>query len=166
MNRMKQFYINLTDRMNTEDYEYVKSILKDNEYELFNKLLKSEQKHSVRVAREIQDSIDYIVVDDFDIVRNRDLLIKASLLHDIGKIKAKVNIIDKSVIVILNKITKGRLRLLNHKKIDCYYNHSKYSYELLKEIESNKVLLDIVENHHSESNNKLIIFFQSIDDNN
>lgn len=166
MNRVKQFYINLIDKMREEDYIYVKEILENNEYELFLKLLKSEQKHSVRVAKKIQDLIDYIVVDDNDIVKNRDILIKASLLHDIGKSKVKVNIIDKSVIVILNNITNGRLKNIKNRKIDCYYNHSKYSIEMLKDINLDKNLLYIIENHHKKTNNKLIEFFQYIDDKN
>ena len=166
MNRVKQFYMNVTDKMREEDYEYVKSILNDVEYSLFVKLLKSEQKHSVRVAKEVQNLIDYIVVDDFDIVKNRDLLIKVSLLHDIGKSKTKVNVIDKSIIVILNKLTKGKLKNIDNKKVDCYYNHSGYSYELLKDIEDNKLLLSIIKNHHSNSDDKLVKFFQSIDDSN
>lgn len=133
--------MNITDKMREEDYDYVKSILNDIEYSLFIKLLKYEQKHSVRFAKEVKNLIDYIVVDDSDIVKNRDLLIKVSLLHDIGKSKTKVNIIDKSIIVILNKLTRGKLKNVNNKKVDCYYNHSNYSYELLKDIEDNKLLL-------------------------
>lgn len=48
--RVKQFYINLTDRMTEKDYYYVTKILNSKELELFMKLSKSEQKHSVRIA--------------------------------------------------------------------------------------------------------------------
>ena len=48
--RVKQFYINVTDKMNEEDYKYVNAIITEEEFELFNKLLKSEQKHSVRIS--------------------------------------------------------------------------------------------------------------------
>ena len=110
--RVKQFYINVTDKMNEEDYKYVNAIITEEEFELFNKLLKSEQKHSVRIAKYIENSIDNKLVFDEDIINNKDLLIKAALLHDVGKSKKSVNVIEKSIIVILNKLTKGNLRNL------------------------------------------------------
>ena len=85
--RVKQFYTNVTDFMSAEDYEYVKSILNNVEFDLFNRLLKSEQKHSVRIAREIEYIINYGLTDNEDIILNKNILVKAALLHDIGKIK-------------------------------------------------------------------------------
>lgn len=58
--RVRQFVMNLTDRINGDDYKYVKSKLDDREYEVFNTISKSEQKHSVRVAREIECIIDEV----------------------------------------------------------------------------------------------------------
>lgn len=56
--RVRQFFINVTDRMNKNDINYVIERLNDKEKELFFKLLKSEQKHSVRIATEIENLID------------------------------------------------------------------------------------------------------------
>ena len=56
--RVRQFIMNLTDRINEDDYKYVKSKLNKKEYEIFNTISKSEQKHSVRVAKEIENIID------------------------------------------------------------------------------------------------------------
>ncbi|MBQ3421316.1 MAG: HD domain-containing protein [Romboutsia sp.] len=165
--RIKQFYINATDLMKNEDYDYVKRKLNNEEYKLFNKILKSEQKHSVRIAKEIEFIIDNNLIDDIDIIENKNLLIKAALLHDIGKSKQKVNIIEKSIIVILNKLTKGRLKKIQKsKKIQCYYNHSEYSYNLLKDIIEDDLILNIIKNHHNNTDNKYINFFKQIDDNN
>lgn len=166
--RIRQFYINLTDKMSSSDYIYVKSKLDENEFFYFNKILKSEQKHSVRVAMDIEQKIKDNSIDNKYIIDNLDVLIKASLLHDIGKAKAKVNIIDKSIIVILNKLTKENLRKVPFKKIQCYYNHATYSYEILKDISCDTVMLDIIKNHHNKNyiNNDLVTFFQQIDDNN
>ena len=167
LKRIKQFYINATDLMKNEDYDYVKRKLNNEEYKLFNKILKSEQKHSVRIAKEIEFIIDNNLIDDIDIIENKNLLIKAALLHDIGKSKQKVNIIEKSIIVILNKLTKGRLKKIQKsKKIQCYYNHSEYSYNLLKDIIEDDLILNIIKNHHNNTDNKYINFFKQIDDNN
>lgn len=165
--RVKQFYINLTDKMAPEDYLYVKSILTEEEYDLFVKLLKSEQKHCVRIAKEIEEIFKNNKIENCLILENKEILIKASLLHDIGKIRKRINIIDKSIIVILNKITKGSIKNLKNKKIQCYYNHPEYSYNILKNICDDEILLDVIKNHHKEeTNNELIMFFKKIDDNN
>lgn len=165
--RVKQFYINVTDVMKKDDYEYVKSILNKEEYDLFTKLLKSEQKHSVRNAKDIEYAIDNNLVNSDEIINNRDILVKAALVHDIGKIRKRLNVFDKSIIVILNKLTKGKLRNVERsKKVQCYYNHSQYSYEILKEMNEDQLLLDIVKNHHNENNKYIIKFFQEIDDKN
>ena len=197
--RVRQFIMNLTDRINEDDYKYVRSKLDDREYEVFNIISKSEQKHSVRVAREIESIIDEVergnqfangytltngeildrevilpVCDD--ILKNKDMLVKVGLLHDVGKSRQRINIIDKSIIVILNKLTSGNLRNINLKKIQCYYNHSEYSYEILKEINEDNVFLE--RNHHNENYSSdtcvdkkyylgnIIRFFQGVDDGN
>ena len=165
--RVKQFYINATDLMKNEDYEYVKKKLNNEEYKLFNKILKSEQKHSVRIAKKIEFIIENNLIEDIDIIENKNLLVKTALLHDVGKSKQKVNIIEKSIIVILNKLTKGNLKKIEKsKKIQCYYNHSEYSYNLLKDIIEYDLILSVVKNHHKNTGNKYINFFKQIDDNN
>ena len=165
--RVKQFYINATDSMISKDYEYVKIHLNNEEYDLFKKILKSEQKHSVRIAKEIEYTIENNLVDDIDIIQSKNLLIKTALLHDVGKSKQKVNIIEKSIIVILNKLTKGNLKnFKKSKKVQCYYNHSEYSYVLLKDIIKDDLILNIIRNHHKNTDNKFTNFFKQIDDNN
>lgn len=200
--RVRQFIMNLTDRINENDYKYIESKLNNKEYEIFKEISKSEQKHSVRVAREIENIINEIkkgnefksgytltngeILDrkiilsaKEELIKNEELLIKAGLLHDVGKSRQRINIIDKSIIVILNKLTKGKLRNINLKKIQCYYNHSEYSYEILKEmyknidlekknidvknentnemnidndkINKNNDFLEVIRNHHNEN---------------
>ena len=165
--RVKQFYINVTDKMTKKDYDFVKSILTNKELELFMKLSKSEQKHCVRIAKDIENIIDNKEIENYDILTNKNLLIKSALLHDIGKSKKRLNVIDKSIIVILNKLTNGKLKNIEKsKKIQCYYNHSIYGYEILKDMIDNEIILDIVKNHHSNNTNKIVSFFKEIDDRN
>lgn len=114
--RVKQFYVNVTDKMTEKDYDYANEILNKKELELFMKLSKSEQKHSIRIAKDIEFIIDNNETDDEEILKNRNLLMKSALLHDIGKITKRLNVIDKSIIVILNKLTKGKLKSIKTSK--------------------------------------------------
>lgn len=165
--RVKQFYVNATDKMTKKDYDYAKEILNSKELELFMKLSKSEQKHSIRIAKDIEFTIDNKEIKDEEILKNKNILIKSALLHDIGKITKRLNVIDKSVIVILNKLTNGKLKKLKKsKKIQCYYNHSSYGYAILKDIIDDEIILDIVKNHHSDETNNVVSFFKQIDDKN
>lgn len=165
--RVRQFFINVTDRMNKNDIDYVIERLNDKEKELFFKLLKSEQKHSVRIATEIENLIDSKEIRDEYLVSNKQKLIKVALLHDVGKARKRLNVIDKSIIVILAKITNQKLKNIEFsKKVKCYYFHSEYSYELLEDIMEDKEILYIIKNHHNDIDDKLINFFQAVDDKN
>ena len=165
--RVKQFYINISDKMTENDYDYAREILNDEEFDLFLKLSKSEQKHSIRIAKDIEFVIENEKTSDKDILNNKELLIRASLLHDIGKSRKRLNVIDKSIIVILNKLTNGKLKnIKKSQKIQCYYNHSEYGYEILKDMVKEELILDIIRNHHKNTSNKIVEFFKYIDDRN
>ncbi|MBU5307479.1 HD domain-containing protein [Clostridioides mangenotii] len=165
--RVRQFFINISDRMNKNDIKYVKEKLNDKEEELFFKLLKSEQKHSVRIATDIENLIDSKEIRDEELVSNKQKLIKVALLHDVGKARKRLNVIDKSIIVILAKITNQKLKNIEFsEKVKCYYFHSEYSYELLEDIIKDKEILYIIKNHHNDIDDKLINFFQAVDDKN
>ncbi|QBD83836.1 HDIG domain-containing protein [Clostridium tetani] len=146
--RIKQFYLNLIDRMKIEDEIFVDKYLTRYEKELFKKLSKSDQKHSVRVAYSIKSNC---------INKNKDRyyterLIKIALLHDIGKINCNLNVLDKSILVILDCLTKGKLRnLSNIKKINTYYNHGEIAFHMLKYKGYDNQFLDIIRNHHSRN---------------
>ena len=66
--RVKQFYVNVTDKMTKKDYDYAKEILNSEELELFMRLSKSEQKHSIRIAKDIEFTIDNNEIKDEEIV--------------------------------------------------------------------------------------------------
>lgn len=159
-NRISQFFKALNATISFYDIEFINKNLSLKEKKIFFKLAKSEQKHSLNVAYSINQ---YILNSklNYDIT----LLIKAALLHDIGKIYSSANVIEKSIIVILDKFTKGKLKKFNkYKKVDVYYNHADIAYNILCEnyaeekvgylekkfIES---LLYLVRNHHNDEIN-------------
>ena len=85
--------------------------------------------------------------------------------------KYSLNIFEKSTLVILNKITNGKLRRLdNIKNIDIYYNHGEKGARLLKEYNKyDKEFLEAIEFHHNDKfsgNNKLLDIIRESDNKN
>ncbi len=143
--RIKQFVWTLSSDINEEDIKYVEKILNKDELKLFKRLAKSEQKHCINVSKDVK-------LLCLEKGLNSEVLVKISLLHDIGKIQKKVNIINKSIIVILNSITNGKIKkFINIKDIDVYYNHGKMGVEILKKYGYNSRFLYLIENHHNEN---------------
>lgn len=143
--RVKQFYDYLTASVDSDDRRYVDKYLNSGEKKLFNKLAVHEQKHSINVAKDIENMYDKSLVKSDD-------LIKVALLHDIGKVKIKMSIIDKSIIVILDKITRGKMKKFqNIKKIYGYYYHADDGAEILKELEESSRILYLIKNHHNKN---------------
>lgn len=141
--RVKQFYWGITPNISKEDEEFLREYLNKTEIRLFFALNKNEQAHSLRTAKDVMD-----LVKDKE---SHDKLIRAALLHDIGKIEQKLNVFDKSIMVILHKITGGRLRKFTEiKKIDVYYNHAEKGYNILKQHLEDERVLYLVRNHHKE----------------
>ncbi|WP_125154828.1 HD domain-containing protein [Clostridium rectalis] len=144
--RVKQFYLCITDKMDIHDKIFIEKYLNKTELKLFKKLSDHEQKHSVRVAYGVQS----IYLNKYKGKINLNRLVKVSLLHDIGKIYCKLNAIDKSVLVIFDILSKGRLKKLDGiKKINIYYNHAERGYNLLKGKGYDPEFLYLVRNHHN-----------------
>lgn len=139
--RVKQFILALISKLSEDDIRFINLYLDSEEKELFNRLSESEQKHSVNVARDMKE-----------IFHNNKMLndiVKVSLLHDIGKIAERLNIIDKSILVILDKITRGSLKkYCKNSKVNIYYNHGEVGSNLLRGIKYDKELLNIIKYHH------------------
>lgn len=143
--RIKQFYWAINSTLTPNSIHFVESNLNLNELKLFNKLSISEKQHCINVA--------YDVIGECKLKNLKpDLLIKAALLHDIGKIYKKLNIIDKSFMVIADNLSNGYFKKFsNIEKINVYYNHGKIGRDILKRYNEEERLLYLVENHSNFS---------------
>lgn len=164
MNRIKQFIWAITSSFKKIDEEPLNKYLNKLELEEFNKLSKAEKHHCIRVCK---DSINkYKDNELIDIKR----LAKITLLHDVGKNKEHTNIFEKSYIVILDKITKGKLKShQKNKKIYIYYNHQIESINILKKIGGyDKDFIEAIKNHHNDKsiNNIYLNILKKYDDKN
>lgn len=143
--RIKQFVSSFYSDIKEEDIKYVEKILNNDELKLFRQLAKYEQKHCINVSKDVTS---LCLKKGY----NNKILIKVSLLHDIGKIEKRVNVINKSIIVVLDSLTKGKLKKFNNiRDIDIYYNHGKKGADILKNYGYNSRFLYLIENHHNNN---------------
>ena len=143
--RVKQFYWSMVSKINDEDIDFLKMHLETYELQLFNQLPTYDQKHCVNVARDVKATCNQRKLQ-------AKYLIKVALLHDIGKIYNSMNPIDKSIMVIMHKITNGKIKA--HKKIknvNTYYNHGDIGYNLLRKYGYDDRFLFLVKNHHNDN---------------
>ncbi|WP_330656148.1 HDIG domain-containing metalloprotein [Alkaliphilus flagellatus] len=160
--RIKQFYWYFTSIFKKIDEEFVIGYLNKKELALFKKLSVGEQHHSIRVAKNAIKIINDKKILGIDM----NWFIKICLLHDIGKTDGNINIIDKSILVIIDKLSKGTIKkYANIKKIDIYYNHPTKAMKILKPLNLDEESLYIIRNHHKVvEDNMLLNILKESDD--
>lgn len=165
MYRVKQFLWGIKSLYRDIDIEYVKKFLTEDEIKIFKKLKINDQHHCIRVCK---DSLE--INRNYELNINEYKLGKAALLHDIGKTKFHLNLVEKSIVVILHKLTRGYIKKYkNIKQIDIYYNHPKIGYEILKEKGYSKDILEVVRYHHTKNrmiDNEYLTIISFCDDRN
>ncbi|SNS74746.1 HDIG domain-containing protein [Anaerovirgula multivorans] len=140
--RVKQFFQGLTAKLYEEDLHFINQYLTSQEQNLFFQLRKSEQRHSINVAYGCK--ID---------APNNLALIKAALLHDVGKIGSNLTLINKAFVVLSDKMNLKPSVMPSFLKEAMYYkiNHAKLGYELLLKLGLQEKVLVLVKNHHKEN---------------
>ena len=165
MRRVKQFFRCITAKLTEEDKKIINEYLNENEINLLYKLPVYDIKHCVSVAMDIKtnESEDKLIKNNI----NYKELIRIALLHDIGKSYKILNPFDKSILVLSNKFTKGRIKKYENKsrKIYIYFNHGKEGYKILKGNEYSEEFLKVIRDHHDYSkNNKWLEIIRKYDD--
>ena len=140
--RVQQFIRAMTASLSYEEEQWIKVYLTPKEQELFFRLKVYEQKHCLCVAK---------LLDEW--TSGREEMIRLGLLHDIGKIVYPLNPIEKSIIVILHKVTNGRIKKFKRLKIiKCYYEHPMIGYEILNNQDHyEETFLECIKAHHEKS---------------
>ena len=105
------------------DYEFVDGYLNPGEKELFLQLRQGEILHSIAVARKLAELIKTAFQPPLE-DRERFYIIKAGLLHDLGKIHYGMNVLEKSLAVLLAKLGFDRgKRIARSRMMEIYYRH-------------------------------------------
>lgn len=93
MKRVKQLRKALFPRLNLSDVQFVDTILDCTEKELFSRMSLVDQRHCVDTA---------LMLRAIHSPKADPLLLKAALLHDIGKSKSQISLGVRVLFVILN----------------------------------------------------------------
>ena len=144
--RVKQFMLGIFSYFQDDNIDFINKYLNKEEKNLFMKLKKPDRIHSIRVCKEaLIMGKDYNNLEEYKIA-------KCALLHDIGKVEVPLNIIEKGIVVIINKVTKGEfLKYNKYRRMIKYYSHPKIGKKILENINFNdKEILYCIENHHNK----------------
>lgn len=156
MFRINQFILYMMSFFKKIDEEFLFEYLNSIEIEYFNKLLKTEKQHSIRVAKRCLDVYERFEICDSEL----NLVVKMCLLHDIGKQYSNINLFLKPFIVIGSyKEFRKILFFLDKDRVKKYFNHPKYSFEMLRNLNYSTEVLNSIKYHHSKrnvSNNKYL----------
>lgn len=154
MGRIRQAMMDVTAGFHKADYEFVDGYLNPGEKELFLQLRQGEILHSIAVARKLAELIKTAFQPPLE-DRERFYIIKAGLLHDLGKIHYGMNVLEKSLAVLLAKLGFDRgKRIARSRMMEIYYRHPDYSRELVLAKESfapYPYLYKIISLHHQKS---------------
>lgn len=107
--RTRQFWQAVGGRRTDRDLELVESVLTPAEYDLFQRMSRSDQAHSIRVLRFLLEKGPL----------HPDLL-KAALLHDVGKSILPLQIWERVIIVLSKVIIPKKVSVWGSNSIDEY----------------------------------------------
>lgn len=156
--RIKQFFTQCFSKMNQDDIAFVCNHLNEQEQKLFFQLSVLNQKHSV--------SVTYTLLTLKPNISN--ILIKAALLHDIGKINSNLTITNKILAITLHhffpKISLQFAKKNPNHFLHYYFFHPQIGVQHLKDIHSNAKIIHIVAAHHEQSLNLDVQLLQQADE--
>jgi len=146
INRIRQFFNHIAYGLKPLDEDYINRYLSETEKKLFLRLKKSEQYHSILIAKAMEK----------DVMENRrshkNELVRLALFHDIGKTENPMNIVEKSIAVILKKILKNKLKRLEKLGfVSSYLYHGERGEAILrkaKTFDSSPYCYKVVGLHH------------------
>ena len=161
-NRVKQFFHAVTAKVSFADALYVREMLDISETVLFFAMSVEDQRHAIDVAHTVERLYDKMRAEKKEKI-DVELLVKAALLHDIGRVKGDMKIYQKALCVLLDKwdpkyarsLTKpkGEKGTLSH-AVFVYYNHPGIGAEKLEAINEDPRMVYLVGRHHSNKKDK------------
>jgi putative nucleotidyltransferase with HDIG domain len=154
--RINQFVFAVASRAIPEDRGFVSDYLNVKEASLFNRLPEDIRKHSIVVAKKLLE----LAHDAPPQVDGREL-VRAGLLHDIGKGIVHLSIFDRAVLVTIHKwirpvydlfANRGRSERASwfSRKFYVHREHANIASELLHSAGTEEKVIGIIQGHDDE----------------
>lgn len=147
MSRANQFFRDILSPFYRIDYAMLARYLTEAESEFISRLRKAEILHSVEAARKTRDRLPKELPEE-----ERNAVIKAVLMHDVGKYHFPMSALTKTMMVLFHKrLSRNPDNLNQYSVLDVYLNHGRYGYDVLKQLDSfpdYPYLYDLVRYHH------------------
>ena len=160
--RIRQFSRNISYGFQNVDLDFLSARLDRHETALFKRLQKSEQIHAILVAKGVLKELNS---------EERSGFIKAVLFHDIGKIERPLNLIEKSLAVIINKLFQDRTSIEKYEFMKSFRNHGPRGEAILRKekiFEDEPLFYEVVGTHQesvekiSISKNEELLFYHCL----
>lgn len=140
--RIKQFLNHLRYHGQEIDGDFLKKHLDSSEIQLFQRLQKAEQVHSVRVAKILQR----------EAAPCSSTMVKMALFHDIGKIHRPLSLPEKVLAVVLTRVLgRGSKPLRRWSFMEAHLEHGPWGAKILEArgiLKEDPLLYDVVRHHH------------------
>jgi len=164
VHRLKQFIFALKSRMTEDDRNFTRKYLKISEAALFDQLPEDIQKHSVMVARR---ALEIFMGHRYKI--DERTLVRASLLHDVGKGLSRMGILDRTFLVML----RGAFPVLYDRlaagggRAGVHRDHAELAVELLRKAGVEEEVIEAVKGHNrpaAEGDSNELMILRKIDE--
>ena len=144
--RARQFFRAITAKISAEDGRYLTEHLTRDEQNLFFSMSTADQFHCLRTAY----TIERIVIQDKKGV-DKNFLIRCALLHDVGRIKGDMSVMQKVFAVLITSFFPNFAKKLErdgNRTLYIYKHHAEIGAKKLQKIGLYRES-KIVANHHS-----------------
>jgi len=154
--RIRQFVRAVSATIKDEDTIFLNQYLDNKMLELFSKMDVVDQRHCIDVAYSLKKNYPQITDD----------LIRASLLHDIGKQVSFISLWNRVFYVLFPPHGLNKKRAKNN-GIDALTWHAEYGYKIAEESGFSLYIIEIIRYHHDKpARNKDIELLQWADEQN
>lgn len=155
--RIKKFFSALAAEVRETENELILSYLTKKEQDLFFQMSIVDQRHALDVCYHVEKSLKKKGYHDKS--PEMQLLRKAALLHDVGKRAGELSILDRVIIVLVDRFWPGQVEIwaiegrgsfFQNRRHACYIaiNHSGLGATMLRQINCDSELIDLVAYHH------------------
>ncbi|MCK4257583.1 MAG: HDIG domain-containing protein [Halanaerobiales bacterium] len=156
IHRIKQFFSAITARVEEEEKEFISKYLNEDEKKLFYQMSIVDQRHALDVCCLVAESLKFKEKDN---KADNQFLIRAALLHDVGKLAGDLTLFDRIIIVLIDSFIPGRIEIWGEEgrgnflknRLHAFYiacNHGLIGAKLLEKISCDLDLITIIRDHH------------------